>query len=187
MKKAVPADLDMDLFELVEGELVVTAIIELGGAGRGMGGHDRCLFEDAAIFEIGGDARRPEGVVVDPSGDAGGLGSAVDHHPSIAVGKRRAAQGLGAPINRRKQRSFGAGLEPSDGKVVGEIAVQCMVAGDVMDLAAFLHEAHPEPVVPAGDVLDLERQGCADAGKGEGHQRDQGAIAEAGGLGLDLP
>jgi len=45
--------LNSDLLDLVERDLVVRAVVELGGAGALVG-----VFKRAAIVEIGGDARR---------------------------------------------------------------------------------------------------------------------------------
>jgi len=48
-----------------------------------------------------------------------------------------------------------------------------------MNLAAFLEEPEPEPVVSPLDILDLERKHGTDPREGEGHQGDQCAIPEA--------
>jgi hypothetical protein len=49
----------------VEAHLVAPAIVELRGAGRGVVRHGGRIFERAAVFQIGRDAGRPEGVIAD--------------------------------------------------------------------------------------------------------------------------
>ncbi len=52
----VETSLNSDLLDLVERDLVVGAVVELGGAGTLVGGHGLRVLEGAAIVEIGGDA-----------------------------------------------------------------------------------------------------------------------------------
>ena len=52
--------------------LVGPAIVELRGAGRGVVRHRGGVFERAAVFQVGGDAGRAEGVIADLGLDAGG-------------------------------------------------------------------------------------------------------------------
>jgi hypothetical protein len=50
---------------LVEVHLVAPAIVELGGAGRGVVRHGGGVFERAAVFQVRREAGRPEGGVSD--------------------------------------------------------------------------------------------------------------------------
>ena len=47
-------------------------------------------------------------------------------------------------------------------------------------LAALLAQPHPEAPVLRKDILDRHAERGADAGEGIDHERDQGAIAQAG-------
>jgi hypothetical protein len=51
--------------DLIEGDLIACAVIELGGARTFMRGHELGVFERAAGFEVGGDTGCPESVAAD--------------------------------------------------------------------------------------------------------------------------
>ena len=57
-----------DPFDLVERDPVVRAVVKLGRLRRLVRGDLLRLLDGAAVLEIGGDARRPEGVAADPVG-----------------------------------------------------------------------------------------------------------------------
>ena len=69
--------LDHDALHLVEAEFVASAVVELGGAGRGMVGHRRRLLQRATILQVGRDAR--------------GLDASPDHGTPIPRSPRRGA------------------------------------------------------------------------------------------------
>jgi hypothetical protein len=52
-----------------------------------------------------------------------------------------------------------------------QICVEIVVAGHLVDLAAFLVQPHPPPFALAEIILDLHRDGGAHAREGIGHQR----------------
>src|SRR5262249_29513535 len=54
---------NIDLHDLIERDATLAPVVELGGEGGGMGRHLTGLFERAAVFEVGGDARAAVGVV----------------------------------------------------------------------------------------------------------------------------
>ena len=120
---------DLDSFKLIECRLIVAPVVELGGAGGGMGGHGGGFFEDTAIFEIVGDAGCSEAVIADPCGDAGGPGAAIDHLSGIAVGQRSVAQRLGDAIDARKERGLGKAAQTCHLEIFGEIGIQSVVTG----------------------------------------------------------
>src|SRR5215470_11950981 len=74
---------NIDLHHFIERDAVLAAIVELGGAGRGMRRHLAGLLERAAVLEVGRDARAAEGVVAHMRGDAGRLGATAYHLPGI--------------------------------------------------------------------------------------------------------
>ena len=63
--------LEHDLLNLIERDLVVAPIIELGRARALMRGHLLRMFEQPAIREIDRDAGGPEGVAAELGFDAG--------------------------------------------------------------------------------------------------------------------
>ena len=79
--------LNRNPLHLVEAHFVAPAIVELRRAGRGMVCHRRSVFERAAIFQIGGDARCPKGVIADLGLDAGAASTPADHGVSILLGQ----------------------------------------------------------------------------------------------------
>src|SRR5438874_4850855 len=54
---------------LVERELVVAAVVELGSSGRLVVGHLLGLFQRASVFEVVGDTGGPESVAADSRGN----------------------------------------------------------------------------------------------------------------------
>jgi hypothetical protein len=65
LSPATDASSDGDLLNFIERDLVAGAIIELGGARTFVRGHGLRVFQRAAGFEIGGDARGAEGMRLD--------------------------------------------------------------------------------------------------------------------------
>ena len=63
-------------------------------------------------------------------------------------------------------------------KVFGQIALQRVVAGHFVELAAFFVQSHPQPPLLVEDVGDVHAAGRGDAGKGEHHDPDQGPVAQ---------
>ncbi len=68
-----------DPLDLIEGDLVGSTIVELGGPRRRMGRHRGGCLQLAAIDQIGGDTGCPKGVVAD-LGRNPGLGRTAPHH-----------------------------------------------------------------------------------------------------------
>ena len=58
-------------FDLIERNLVLSAVVELGRARRLVVGDVLRGFERALVLQVPGDAGRPEGMVPDPRLDAG--------------------------------------------------------------------------------------------------------------------
>ena len=54
--------LDHNLLDLVERDLVVGAVVELGRARAGVGGHLLGFFQGALALQVAGNPRRPEAV-----------------------------------------------------------------------------------------------------------------------------
>jgi hypothetical protein len=91
-ERTAGADLNRNPLHLIEANVVAPAIVELGGAGRGMVRHGRGVFEGAAVFEIRGDSGRPKSVVADLGFDAGGPGAADDHRIGVGLGQGRGGE-----------------------------------------------------------------------------------------------
>jgi len=63
-------------------------------------------------------------------------------------------------------------------QVLGQVALQRVVAGHLVELAALLVEPHPEPPLLVEDVGHVQAAGCGDAGKSEDHDANQGPVAQ---------
>src|SRR3954453_13516294 len=95
-----------DPLDLVEGDGLAAAVVELGGAGAGVGGHLLGVLEQAAVLEVGGDAARPPGVAADPGGDAGGSGTAAGHAVDVGPIHWSPGEPAGAAQGRAEQRAL---------------------------------------------------------------------------------
>ena len=56
-----PFPLNRNPLDLIEADLVGGAVVELGGAGRLVGGDGLGVLDTAAVEQVGGDAGGPEG------------------------------------------------------------------------------------------------------------------------------
>src|SRR5262245_6537423 len=108
------------------------------------------LLQRAPILEVGRDASAAEGVVADLRCDAGRPGVTAHHTPSIVSVEPLTIE-LRLPTTIRATFD---GLEEGDPsgvrefgtlKVFGQIALQRVVAGHFVELAALLVQPHPEP------------------------------------------
>src|SRR6516225_11184002 len=115
------------------------------------------LLQRAPVLEVGGDPGAAEGVVADLRCDAGRPGATAHHSPSIvSVEPLTIELRLPATI-----RAIFDGLEEGDPsgvrdvgtlKVFGQIALQRVVAGHLVELATLLVEPHPETPLLVEDV-----------------------------------
>lgn len=81
-----------DLFDLIDRDIVRTAVIELCGSRRGMAGDVSGAFDGAAVGELGGDAGGAEGVIADGRGEPCRLAATRHHSPDDALAKRLSGQ-----------------------------------------------------------------------------------------------
>jgi hypothetical protein len=58
--------LKQDPLDLIQAGLIIAAVVELGGAGRGVIGNQSRLLQRAPVLEIGGDAGGAESVIANP-------------------------------------------------------------------------------------------------------------------------
>src|SRR5580704_14029250 len=89
--------------DLIEGNLISSPIIELGGARAFVRGHELGVFERAAGFEVGRYASCPEGVATNPDLQADFAGAALDHAVCIDPMHRRGRERPGPPDGRAEQ------------------------------------------------------------------------------------
>src|SRR5271154_2178149 len=78
--------LNSNLLDLIERDLVVGAIVKLGGAGTLVSGHGLGVFERAAIIEVGGYSGRAEGVITHRRRNTGAPRAALQHAPGVSPG-----------------------------------------------------------------------------------------------------
>jgi len=135
--------LDYNSLDLVEAELVAPPIIELRRARRRMIRHRRCLFERAAVLEIGGDPGCPKTVIAELGCNAGRCGA-----PTKSSHRRSPAAALCASACRCRARSCGtaalwdrrAGRRRRDRR---SVFFEVVVARHRVPLAALLAKPHP--------------------------------------------
>ena len=141
--------------------------------------HHGGLLERAAVFQVGGDSGRPEGVVPDLRLDAGRRGAPSDHGVGVRLGQGGRRQRVRPSPDRPEQRPFGSLGEPAAVDIVVQVGLEVVVAGHLVALAALLVQANPQaPVLDVG-VLDLHRERRADPRERIDHEADQRAVAQA--------
>lgn len=106
-----------------------------------MGGDLLGLLDGSAVFEVGGDAGGPEGVVADAGGEAGGDGPALDHVEGVATAERKAGDEAGLARDGAEEEGFrllgdAGGLEIGVQVFLGEV-----VGGQLVEFSALLVEA----------------------------------------------
>src|SRR5712671_5010105 len=84
-----------DALNLVLGEPLLGAVVELGRTRALMRRHFLRVFEHTAIGEVGGNPGRAKCMAPDRRGDAGRLRAAADHEPGIGLRQRPVGQRLG--------------------------------------------------------------------------------------------
>ena len=83
-----PTRSNVDPFDLVEGDLLWQAVVELGGAGGPVAGNARGDLEIAAVTQLLGDPGAAEAVGADFPGEAGSGCAALDHLEGVGAGHR---------------------------------------------------------------------------------------------------
>src|SRR5262245_34864111 len=106
------------------------------------------LLERAAVLEIGRDPRAAEGVVADLRGDASRLGATAHHLPGVdavepLTVELRLPPAVGTNLDGLEERNSPSFAQPGTLDVFGEVALERMVAGHFVELAALLVEPHP--------------------------------------------
>ena len=122
-------------------------IVELRRARRRMIRHRRCLFERAAVLEIGGDPRRPETVIAELGRDAGRGRAPADHRIGVRLRQHGARELAGAAADRAEQRTLGSSPRPAPVELAGQIFLKVTVARHRVLVAALLAQPHPKPAV----------------------------------------
>src|SRR5215468_6641798 len=115
------------------------------------------LLERAAVFQVGRNASAAEGVVADLRCDAGRLCATAHHSPSIVsveplTIELRLPTTIWAIFDGLEQGDPSGVRELGTLKVFGEVALQRVVAGHFVELAAFFVESHPQPLLLVEEV-----------------------------------
>jgi hypothetical protein len=166
-------------FDLIEADLIASAIVELGRARRRMVRHRGGLFQRAPVLEVGRDPGRPKTVVTELGFDSGRGGAAADHRIGVRLRQDCAGELAGAAANRAEQRPLGIVAQARAVEIGDEVLIEVVVTRHRVPLAAFLVQPHPEPAVLRVDILDRHAERRANAGEGVDHQPDQRAVAQA--------
>jgi hypothetical protein len=172
-----------DPFDLIERDLVVAAVVELGGAGALVRRHLLGVFEQPAIQEIDRYPGRAERVAPRLGGDPRRERPPHDHPPRVLPRHPRLPELFApAPAERTEQ---GRGLVefPAFGLAqCRQIGVQKMfeqmVRRHFVLLAALFVQAHPPAFALRIIVFEVHLQRRRDAREGVDQQRDQRAIAK---------
>lgn len=135
------------------------------------------MFEQAVVFEIGGDACRAEGMAASTCTKPGFKHLALDHPVDILLVKRTANTRL--PAARAEQEALRLHGNAGNGDIFVEILLQSVMAGHLVLLAALLVQPHPTPAPLCVIVLHLLADDSIDAGEGVDHDADQSTVAEA--------
>ena len=78
-------------------------------------------------------------------------------------------------LEQRHPPSLG---QPGTLDVFGEVTLQRVMAGHLVELAALFVEPHPEPALLVEDVAHVHSAGRGDEGKGEDHHSNQCSIPQ---------
>lgn len=168
-----------DPLDLVEGDLVRAAIIELGRPSGGMGGHVSRGFQLTAIDQIGGDPGRAEGVVANFGRDPGLDRPAPNHRPGMNALQPPIGQILGLLVDRAEKGRLLLIADAGCPEIIPEIEFEIMVAGHPMLLAAFLMQPEPEPVPLIEEIVDIHGKRRADPREAIDHHADQRPVAQS--------
>jgi hypothetical protein len=98
--------LNRNPFDLIEGDLIARAIIELSGARAFVRRHGLCILQRAACLKIRRDSRCPEGVTADPDVQAKCCGTALDHTVGIDAVHARGGESPGAANRGAEEGAF---------------------------------------------------------------------------------
>jgi len=182
----IAAASDHDPFDLVEGNVVAAPVVEAGGAGRLVVGHLLGDFELAAVLEIGGNAGGAEGVAADLRLDPGRQRPPSNHPPHIGLQHGPVGQLAAAPLARAEERPLAVLADAGGGDVLLQIAIQIVMGGHLVFLAAFFVKPHPAAPPLDEEILDAHTDHRTHAGEGVDHQANQCAVAQTGqGSGVD--
>ena len=88
---------DVDALDFVEGDLLLQAVVELGGPGGLVAGDARGDLEVAAVSQVLGYSGAAEAVSADFAGEAGAGGAALDHLQRGGSGHRFGEKGVVSP------------------------------------------------------------------------------------------
>jgi hypothetical protein len=101
------------------------------------------------------------------------------HIPDIGAGQRPRREPAGSADRGPEQEPLAIVLEACGRDVGIEVGFQLVVAGHDIDYAVFLPQPQPPPLGLGVLVFDLQSHHGAHPGEGEGHHRDDSAIAQA--------
>ena len=146
-----------------------------------MGGDGLGVLDTAAVEQVGGDARGPEGVAVGGDAEFGLAHPPLDHAEDIHAAHAVLAE-VSVPPHRAPQRGSLLISNPSHLEVGIEIGLGVVVGGDLVELAPLFVETQPPALALPVVVLDVHADHGAGAGKGlalGAMAIAAGAIAEA--------
>ena len=134
-----------------------------------MCGHLLGNLQSSTIPEIGSDAGGAEGMTADLGLDPGLGSSPANHPPHIGLQQGTVASSPPRPLLVRKSGPFSVLGDAGGGDVFLQVAVQIVVRGHLVFLAALLMQPHPTLPPLHKEVLHLHEDRSSDPGKGIDH------------------
>lgn len=165
--------------DLVEGDFITGAVVELRAADAVVGGDGLGLFDGAAISDERGDSGGTERVAASCGRETGGLGSAFDH-PEHVIARQPVNGQFALPIQSAEE--WGLLLQQLDtGRldVRIEVLLRQMMGRHLVALAAFLVQSEPPSLALLVVILDSHLHRGAHAREAVNHQTDDGTITES--------
>lgn len=134
--------LNRNALDLVERNLILPPVVELGRPRALVVGDVLRGFKRAVVLQVRGDAGRPEGVVPDPGLDAGATRASLDHAVGVLLPHRLAGELAGLSGRRLEQRRVRFSRN-AGGDVFVEVLLQIVVTRDLVFLATIFVQADP--------------------------------------------
>jgi hypothetical protein len=141
-QSSTKVQLNRHSLHLVERHVLGAPIIELRRPRAGMVRHLRRLLKRTAVFEVGGDARRPKRVVANLGRDLGRPRAPLNHSIGVSLGQGIAGEPAGRAAVGLEQKRLRIAREPRAVDIRVEVGFEIVVTRHGVLLAALLMQAN---------------------------------------------
>ena len=145
---------ETDALDLFERDVVGRPVVELSRARRLVSRDVGGRLKRASILQVDGDAGGAEAVVGNAALEAGRLGAALDDAEGVHAAHPLGGELVNAAARGAEKGSFGVLLQAGRRDVRVEVLLSLVMAGDFMELAAFLVAPQPASLALGVVVLD---------------------------------